>query len=461
MISVFICARAAESAFGVVSSRYLALGDNFVLVLLDCAWAQLLQHLLLPHVERTPAHLADATSFSSAASPAVPSPTSPSSPSATSASPSSAAAAAALRSPAAHRAAYERLERAKSLLRELHGEGLQRLSGRDDANQQRAVYVRLHLLQGALAFVGGELDDAKSLLTKADAMRQQLTIGPEDEEKLASLHTLGLSRHAARAALLFCNKDVQAAAAHGLEKLAQQRAQRERKERDKQLEEAYGLTAKGLVVNGVAMEQVASMGYELTLAAEALRRCENDTEAAVCMLCDPLGHEAVLLGVMQRQSKADAAGGGAAGGSRAHSAASASGTPVDPQQLSTLCEMGFAAEQAAAALRGTGHDVAAAALALGRGEYADTASPMDVTDGAEGSSGAGGSGASGGKLEEEGGSASASPPALAPPRMTDEEYAAVHAAEMRSAIAASERAYKEASLRDEGAVLQYLLGKLS
>ena len=36
----------AEAAFMLVSPRYHSLGDNFVLVLLDCMWAQLLLHLV-------------------------------------------------------------------------------------------------------------------------------------------------------------------------------------------------------------------------------------------------------------------------------------------------------------------------------------------------------------------------------------------------------------------------------
>ena len=44
------------------------------------------------------------------------------------------------------------------------------------------------------------------------------------------------------------------------------------------------------------------MGYEEPIAAEALRRCENDVEASVCMLCHPGGHEAVVLAVMQRRN---------------------------------------------------------------------------------------------------------------------------------------------------------------
>ena len=64
----------------------------------------------------------------------------------------------------------------RALLRELHGEGLSRLAGRDDAGQHRAIYVRVHLLQGALAMRAGELSDAASLLRKAEELRRELTL---------------------------------------------------------------------------------------------------------------------------------------------------------------------------------------------------------------------------------------------------------------------------------------------
>ena len=49
---------------------------------------------------------------------------------------------------------------------------MERLAGRSDAGQQRAVYVRLGLLHGALCFLRGELHDARSLLERADALRR-------------------------------------------------------------------------------------------------------------------------------------------------------------------------------------------------------------------------------------------------------------------------------------------------
>ena len=55
------------------------------------------------------------------------------------------------------RQATNRLERAKSLLAQLHGPNLERLASMSSSGQSRAIYVRLHLLSGVLAFHRGDV----------------------------------------------------------------------------------------------------------------------------------------------------------------------------------------------------------------------------------------------------------------------------------------------------------------
>ena len=85
---------AAESAFSLVQPKYLNIADNFALVLLDCVWAALLMYLK------------DGNGSSSGSMTA-----------------------------ASRRTAAGRLDRAKASLHQLHGEGLQRLLGRENAGQ--------------------------------------------------------------------------------------------------------------------------------------------------------------------------------------------------------------------------------------------------------------------------------------------------------------------------------------
>ena len=202
----------AESAFSLVSPRILALGDNAALCLLDCVWCSLLRRLirrLLHRLTKLTKPTALPTDEADESDHRLTKLTKP-----TARRPVGAAGGAGSRDTGstadedgaemgeAERArAATRLGRAKALLRELHGENLQRLAGRDDAGQHRAIYVRLYLLQGGLAMSGGERADAASLLHKADNLRRELTLGPQDAEKLCALVALGLTKHAARASL--------------------------------------------------------------------------------------------------------------------------------------------------------------------------------------------------------------------------------------------------------------------
>jgi hypothetical protein len=202
----------AESAFSLVSPRILALGDNAALCLLDCVWCSLLRRLIRRLLHRQtkltkptapPTDEADETDHrqTKLTKPTARRPVGAAGGAGSRDTGSTADEDGAEMGEAERAKAATRLGRAKALLRELHGENLQRLAGRDDAGQHRAIYVRLYLLQGGLAMSGGERADAASLLHKADNLRRELTLGPQDAEKLCALVALGLTKHAARASL--------------------------------------------------------------------------------------------------------------------------------------------------------------------------------------------------------------------------------------------------------------------
>jgi hypothetical protein len=117
----------------------------------------------------------------------------------------------------------------------------------------------LPYVQACLSYFAGEGHDATSLLQRADALRAELTLTPDDDDKIAALIALGVTEHAAKAALLACNKDTQRAAAHALEKAAAERARRERKRRELALAK-YGKTEGGLPVDASALDALCSLG---------------------------------------------------------------------------------------------------------------------------------------------------------------------------------------------------------
>jgi len=308
--------------------------------------------------------------------------------------------------------------------------GLQRLAGRDDAGHHRAIYVKLHLLQGALALFSGERSDAASLLRKADVLRKELTLeGSEDDAKVASLVALGVSQHAARAALLACAKDLERAAAYALERVAAERKRKERKRKERAWLERFGRTAQhGVPIDGDTLATLVGFGYPELIAVEALRRHENALEAAVATLCDSAEQEALQLAALQRM------GVGAAAAPAQAAPAPVACEPEEAKVLS-LVDMGFEFEAARRVLIVTGNNVTEAALKLSRGE--DAAAEMAPPP---------------------------PPPPPAPllpplPPQTEAHEKAEH--ELADAVHQAERAYLEAAdLREEGAVLAMLQARL-
>jgi len=389
---------AAEHAMDVADRKWLELSDNMALLLLDVVWASLLLSSRQPD--------------------------------------------AALSEPAAQAAAAARLERAKGLLQRLHGPQMERLAGRSDAGQQRAVYVRLGVLQGALAYHRGELHDARSLLTRADAMRRELTLTAEDDAKVAELLAMGFRQHEARSALLACGKDVGGAAACVLQRrgAAQARveAQREKRRRSAELK-TYGLTPMGRAVDAHGLEQLVGLGYVRPLAAEALRQSENDLNEALSALGSPERQEALQLACMQRAAPPPS---------------------YEPSQESVvgLQAMGFGEAAARRALVASHGSVEQAVAAL-------------TTEG-----GGGGGGASGGASSSSSGAAAAAPPAVpaafsaenvaaavagaaaaAEEAFDDEQMHAIGHSGLEHAVKASERAYESINLDLEAAALGYFL----
>ncbi|EOD16025.1 hypothetical protein EMIHUDRAFT_451626 [Emiliania huxleyi CCMP1516] len=205
----------AEAAFALLSPRFASLGDNVALCSLECVWVVTLQQLLARSSTVEAATLDQATG------------------------------------------ATRRLERVAALLR--------------GAWRERAVYVRLHLLQGALRLYRGEAHDARSDLARAESLRQELSICPHDQPKIASLLELGVPLRSARAALLATGKDVTRAAEFALTRHAAEVAEeRDAAERRRQ--------TRALV------QSLVAMGFGPRKAAAALRRSKNDLAQAVVEL---------------------------------------------------------------------------------------------------------------------------------------------------------------------------------
>lgn len=82
----------------------------------------------------------------------------------------------------------------------------------------------------------------------------------------------------------------------------QERRAGRRKQRDWLRErEAYGKTPSGKFVDQQPLQQLLQLGYEKGLAAEALRAADNDGQAALDVLGDPVRRGALQLALIAQQ----------------------------------------------------------------------------------------------------------------------------------------------------------------
>ena len=259
---------------------------------------------------------------------------------------------------------------------------------------------------------------------------------------------------------LACQKNVERAAAHALERIGVEQRRREKRHREQETRQ-YGRTAHGDPIDPDAMQTLASLGYSPpALVAEALRRANNDVEAAIGSLCDAETQEAMQLAVLKVSSSTD--GVRTATQVTDHVPAATQVTdhvPADPSKVAMLCEMGFAEKTARSALERAGNDVAQAALALGQdGGDAEAPEAMEKRSAADA---AAKSCTETSPATATGGPESA--PAAVPktPKMTQEDHAIVAREGLREAVASSERAYEEGlHLQTEAIALRFLLSQL-
>ncbi|KAJ3677256.1 hypothetical protein LUZ60_002980 [Juncus effusus] len=184
--------------------------------------------------------------------------------------------------------AGQRLASARLGFEKSHGKDSNRFrvlqSGR---NAQLALYLRLELLEGVVAYHNGNLEEARKSLSSAQAKYMQLQV---PDEALCILMGMGYKERAAKQALRLTGQDVQSA----VDFLVQEKDKKDRrreenlKRRDEIMEQKkYGRTASNKAVDMERLNELASIGFERYLVAEALRMSENDTEQALDILTDP------------------------------------------------------------------------------------------------------------------------------------------------------------------------------
>lgn len=191
-------------------------------------------------------------------------------------------------------------------------EGIERAHGKDSSrvrllqagcHPELALHLRLELLEGVAAYHSCMFDKAREAINSAQMKYSQLQV---PDEALSHVMDMGFKEGEAKRALRMCHQDV----CKAVDYLFEERTKREKKreediERQKEIKEQkrYGMTPSKKAVDLQRLKELASIGYEKNLAAEALRRNENDIQKALDDLINPETNSVIQNAVESRKRK--------------------------------------------------------------------------------------------------------------------------------------------------------------
>eukprot|EP00271_Cylindrocystis_brebissonii_P004749 TRINITY_DN16587_c0_g2_i1.p1 TRINITY_DN16587_c0_g2~~TRINITY_DN16587_c0_g2_i1.p1 ORF type:complete len:672 (+),score=157.26 TRINITY_DN16587_c0_g2_i1:198-2213(+) len=260
--------------------------------------------------------------------------------------------------------ARQRLREAREGLQKSHGPNLERLRVlQGHFAPELATYVRLELLEGVVAFYAGDFKAARKSLTSAKEKFGKLQVSDDAVVQLAGM---GFSAKDATRALRVSGQDIGSAVDFLME---QKQKRMERKEADErrraeQKEQAkYGKTASGKRVDLQKLKKIQGLGYDVFVAAEALRQRDNDFDGALEVLLDEEASAALHVAVMSKTRKK----------AKIH-------LPAEAKAL--LDSMGFGEQQVRRALEASGSHLEAIDRLLKDG----VANAADIASGASSSS---------------------------------------------------------------------------
>ncbi|XP_004294681.1 PREDICTED: NEDD8 ultimate buster 1-like [Fragaria vesca subsp. vesca] len=197
-----------------------------------------------------------------------------------------------------------RLEKAREGLERAYGKNASRMrllqAGR---YPERALHLRLELLEGVVAYHSGQVDLSRKVLISAQEKFRLLQVS---DESLSLVMSMGFKELDAKRALRMSNQDVSSAVDFLVEQKAKRDQQREddiRREQEIMEQRTYGVTPLKKAVDLERLNELVSTGFEKELAAEALRRNENDSEKALLDLTNPEANSTIQEQLASRKRK--------------------------------------------------------------------------------------------------------------------------------------------------------------
>ncbi|XP_074274025.1 uncharacterized protein LOC141597457 [Silene latifolia] len=200
--------------------------------------------------------------------------------------------------------AGERLAKAKLGIERAHGKDASRVRLLQTSRcPELALYLRLELLEGVAAFHSGHLDKSRQALTSAKAKYSKLQVS---DEALSLLMSMGYKQHEAIRALKL-NEQIVESAVNFLEEEKEKKEKKRADDLKRQMEireqKKYGKTPLGKAVDMQKLDVLVSISFEKELAAEALRRHENDAMKALDDLTNPETKSKIQLDIESKKRK--------------------------------------------------------------------------------------------------------------------------------------------------------------
>jgi hypothetical protein len=180
-----------------------------------------------------------------------------------------------------------RLKKCENSLHRSYGENLERVVAlKGSAGWEAALFVRLHLLQGIAAYHLGHIERSKFLLAKVDEEVKRLQVS---DDQLAELINMGYGSDEARVALRAAYGNVPAAVdliIRRREEEAKNRQQEKEDSKRRKLQKKLGVCNNGDPVNVQLWQNLKEMGFNAMIASAALKRTNNEINAALQLVND-------------------------------------------------------------------------------------------------------------------------------------------------------------------------------
>ncbi|XP_064598397.1 NEDD8 ultimate buster 1-like [Liolophura sinensis] len=181
--------------------------------------------------------------------------------------------------------ADRRLKACEECFERSYGKNLERLAAvKGGTGNELVLFMKLHLLQGVLAFHQHRKQEASRLLQVADSELRRLRV---DDDKLSQVLSMGFGEQEARLALRATNGQVDTAITHIMKRREEKEARKrkEKEEREKlSAGRKLGKTADGQWVNVDTFNMLLSMGFKKGASREALRQANNNLSSALEVL---------------------------------------------------------------------------------------------------------------------------------------------------------------------------------